>query len=93
MDRVFRTVRPMFQDEAEAEDVCRDALIKALSSLDRYQPRPGSSFVSWVVAIGYNTARHRFRRRRPVPTDPDSLAALQASLVAEGDPSEGLHRR
>ncbi len=93
VDRVFRAVRPMFQDEAEAEDVTQDAMIKALSSLERYQPRPGSSFVSWVVAIAFNTARHRFRRRRPVPTEPEALAILQEALEHSPDPSHELERQ
>lgn len=93
VDRVFRSVRPMFQDESEAEDVTQDAMIKALSSLDRYQPRPGSSFVSWVVAIAFNTARHRFRRKRPVPTEADTLAALQEAVEHSPDPSLELERQ
>jgi len=93
VDRVFRSVRPMFQDESEAEDVTQDALIKVLSSLDRYQPRDGSSFVSWVVAIAFNTARHRFRRKRPVPTEPDALAILQEAVEHSPDPSHALERQ
>jgi len=64
--RVFRCVRPMFVSEAEAEDVTQDALLKVLTSLDRYRPRPESRFVSWVLAIAVNTARRRFRRKRPL---------------------------
>lgn len=93
VDRVFRAVRPMFQDEAEAEDVTQDAMIKVLSSLDRYQPRTGSSFVSWVLAIAINTGRRRFRRRRPVPTEPEALAALQERIAHDDDPGEDLDRQ
>jgi len=93
--RVFRTVRSMFASEAEAEDVTQDALLKVLTSLDRYRPRPESRFVSWVLAIAVNTARRRFRRRRPVPTDPGILAALveDDSGAAELDEEIDAKRR
>ena len=93
VNRVFRAVRPMFQDEAEAEDVTQDALIKVLASLDRYRPRPDASFVSWVVTIAYNTARRRFRRRRPLPTEPEALAVLQEALAHAPGPCDDVERQ
>jgi len=93
VDRVFRAVRPMFQDESEAEDVTQDAMIKVLSSLDRYAPREGSSFVSWVVTIAYNVARKRFRRRRPVPTEPEALSVLQERVASAPGPCDDLERQ
>jgi len=93
VDRVFRAVRPMFQDEAEAEDVTQDAMIKVLSSLDRYRPRPESSFVSWVVTIAYNTGRRRFRRRHPLPTEPQALAALQEAIAHAPGPCDDVERQ
>ncbi len=93
VDRVFRAVRPMFQDESEAEDVTQDAMIKVLTSLDRYRPRPESSFVSWVVTIAYNTARKRFRRRRQLPTEPEALEALQESIGSASGPLDDLERQ
>ncbi len=93
VDRVFRAVRPMFQDEDEAEDVTQDALIKVLSSLDKYRPRPDSSFVSWVLAIAINTGRRRFRRRRPVPTEPEALSTLQEAVAHADGPLDELERQ
>jgi RNA polymerase sigma-70 factor (ECF subfamily) len=93
VDRVFRAVRPMFQDEAEAEDVTQDALIKVLSSLGSYRPRPGSSFVSWVLAVAVNTGRRRFRRRRPLPTEPEVLAVLQESVASADGPCDEVERQ
>jgi len=63
--RVFRTVRGMLRSDAEAEDVTQDAMLTALTSLDRYEPRSGTRFAAWLTTIAVNTTRRRFRRRRP----------------------------
>ena len=63
--RVFRTVRSMLRSDAEAEDVTQDAMLTALTSLDRYSPRSGTRFAAWLTTIAVNTTRRRFRRRRP----------------------------
>ncbi|HEX7237606.1 MAG TPA: sigma-70 family RNA polymerase sigma factor [Gammaproteobacteria bacterium] len=62
---VFRTVRGMLRSDAEAEDVTQDAMLTALTSLDRYSPRSGTRFAAWITTIAINTTRRRFRRRRP----------------------------
>ena len=81
VQRVFRTVRGMLRSDAEAEDVTQDAMLTALTSLDRYSPRSGTRFAAWLTTIAVNTTRRRFRRRRPELTatgelpeiaDPDS---------------------
>ena len=97
VQRVFRTVRSMLRSDAEAEDVTQDAMLTALTSLDRYSPRSGTRFVAWLTTIAVNTTRRRFRRRRPELTatgelpeiaDPDSdlgddidLARQRAALL------------
>ena len=63
--RVYRTVRGMLRSDAEAEDVTQDAMLTALTSLDRYSPRSGTRFAAWLTTIAVNTTRRRFRRRRP----------------------------
>lgn len=73
VNRVFRTVRGMLHSDADAEDVTQDAMLTVLTSLDRYSPRAGARFVAWVTAIAVNTARRRFRRRRPQLTDTGEL--------------------
>jgi RNA polymerase sigma-70 factor (ECF subfamily) len=65
VQRVFRTVRGMLRSDAEAEDVTQDAMLTALTSLDRYSPRSGTRFAAWLTAIAVNTTRRRFRRRQP----------------------------
>ncbi len=73
VDRVFRTVRGMLRSDAEAEDVTQDAMLAVLTSLDRYSPREGVRFAAWVASVATNTARRRFRRRRPELTETGEL--------------------
>jgi RNA polymerase sigma-70 factor (ECF subfamily) len=87
--RVFRTVRPMLRSDADAEDVTQDAMLTVLTSLDRYSPRSGVRFAAWVSAIAVNTARRRFRRRRPALTDTGELPEIPADAV---DPEEDIDR-
>jgi RNA polymerase sigma-70 factor (ECF subfamily) len=75
--RVYRTVRPLCADDAEAEDVTQDAFAKALEALDRYAPREGTPFFAWLSTIALNVARKSRRRRaRTRPTEPLTLEAL-----------------
>jgi DNA-directed RNA polymerase specialized sigma24 family protein len=73
VDRVFRTVRGMLRSDAEAEDVTQDAMLTVLTSLDRYSPRSDARFIAWVTSVAANTARRRFRRRRPELTGTGEL--------------------
>ena len=90
--RVFRTVRGMLHSDAEAEDVTQDAMLTALTSLDRYSPRSGTRFAAWLTTIAVNTTRRRFRRRRPELTatgelpdvaDPDGDLAGDLDLARQ----------
>jgi RNA polymerase sigma-70 factor (ECF subfamily) len=65
VNRVFRTVRGMLGSDADAEDVTQDAMLTMLTSLHKYTPRADARFAAWVMTIAVNTARRRFRRRRP----------------------------
>jgi RNA polymerase sigma-70 factor, ECF subfamily len=80
--RVFRTVRGMLRSDAEAEDVTQDAMLTALTSLDRYSPRSGTRFAAWLTTIAVNTTRRRFRRRRPELT---ATGELPDVADTEGD--------
>ena len=73
VDRVFRVVRGLLRSNAEAEDVTQDTMLTVLTSLDRYSPRTGARFAAWVTSIAVNTARRRFRRRRPELTGTGEL--------------------
>ena len=84
VQRVFRTVRGMLRSDAEAEDVTQDAMLTALTSLDRYSPRSGTRFAAWLTTIAVNTTRRRFRRRRPELT---ATGELPDVADPDGDPA------
>jgi RNA polymerase sigma-70 factor (ECF subfamily) len=83
--RVFRTVRGVLRSDAEAEDVTQDAMLTALTSLDRYSPRSGTRFVAWLTTVALNTARRRFRRQRPELTATGELPDVPAADEELGD--------
>lgn len=92
---LFRTVRPLCRNEADAEDVVQETFVKALSALDRYEQRPGKRFLSWLVAIGLNGARKAIRRRRRVTEmAPDRLSLVREATPSSDDPAgEQLDRQ
>jgi RNA polymerase sigma-70 factor (ECF subfamily) len=85
VQRVFRTVRGLLRSDAEAEDVTQDAMLTALTSLDRYSPRAGTPFAAWLTVVAVNTARRRFRRRRPELTPTGELPEVAATDGDLGD--------
>lgn len=87
VDRVFRTVRGMLPSDADAEDVTQDAMLTVLTSLHSYTPRPDARFAAWVTTIAVNTARRRFRRRRPELT---ATGDLPETAGDAGDPAADL---
>jgi RNA polymerase sigma-70 factor, ECF subfamily len=89
VDRVYRTVRGMLRSDADAEDVTQDAMLTVLTSLHKYRPRADVRFGAWVMTIAANTARRRFRRRRPELTVTGELPDMAA---VEADPAGELDR-
>jgi RNA polymerase sigma-70 factor (ECF subfamily) len=85
VNRVYRTVRGTLRSAAEAEDVTQDAMLIALTSLDRYSPRSGTRFIAWVTTIAVNTMRRRFRRRRPELTATGELPEIPSGDDDIGD--------
>jgi RNA polymerase sigma-70 factor (ECF subfamily) len=89
VDRAFRTVRGMLRSAADAEDVTQDAMLTVLTSLHKYRPRADARFEAWVMTIAVNTARRRFRRRRPELTATGELPEIPDDGA---DPAEDLDR-
>jgi RNA polymerase sigma-70 factor (ECF subfamily) len=89
VDRVFGAVRGMLRSDADAEDVTQDAMLKVLTSLHKYTPRADARFAAWVMTIAVNTARRRFRRRRPELT---ATGELPDTPDDRADPADGLDR-
>ena len=89
VNRIFRTVRALLRSHAEAEDVTQDAMFTALTHLERYSPRSDTRFAAWLTTIALNTARRRFRRRRPELTATGDLS----EFAGEGDdPGDEIDR-
>jgi RNA polymerase sigma-70 factor, ECF subfamily len=89
VDRVFRGVRGIVRSDADAEDVTQDAMLTVLTSLRTYRPRADARFAAWVMTIAVNTARRRFRRRRPELTDTGELPDVPDPAA---DPAADLDR-
>lgn len=81
--RVYRTVRAVIRDEADAEEVMQQAYLSAYANLARFQG--GSRFSTWLTRIALNEALMRLRRaRRWAPVDGGSLdEALQEDLMTD----------
>ena len=59
---IYRYVRTRTASGEEAADVTQGVFIKAMASLDRYQP--GSPFTAWLFRIARNASTDAYRRRR-----------------------------
>jgi RNA polymerase sigma-70 factor (ECF subfamily) len=86
--RLYRAARAILRDEAEAEDVMREAYVRAFAHLDDFAGR--ASFKTWLTRIAVHEALARRRRRARdggldeaeeamgqarAPRDPETLAA------------------
>jgi RNA polymerase sigma-70 factor (ECF subfamily) len=60
--RVYRVVRSIVRDEADAEDVMQQAYVNAWQHLRQFEER--SRFSTWLTRIAINEALARVRRRQ-----------------------------
>jgi len=96
--RLFRMVRAVIHDDAEAEDVVQEAYVHAYEKLAGY--RSDASLATWLTRIALNEAYGRLRRRRStVDIDQfDTLPAAMAQVIpfpglpSGGDPAEDAAR-
>lgn len=82
-DAVFNLLMKMTGQREEAEDLTQEAFIRAYRKLDAYDGR--FSFKNWVMTIGMNLAKNRFRsffRRRRV----EEPAGAPTENVTSDDP-------
>ena len=94
VDRVYRVVRGMLASDADAEDATQDAMLAVLTSLGSYTPRADARFAAWVMTVAVNTARRRFRRRRPELTVTGDLPDTPGDSTDPGDDIDrARHRR
>ncbi len=81
--------RELERGEPMPSDVTQDALLTVLTSLHKYTPRVDARFAAWVTTIAVNTARRRFRRRRPALT---ATGELPETPDDTADPADDLDR-
>ena len=74
---IYLTAQEILQNEADAEEVAQEAVLKAFRNLRLF--RGESKFSTWLYRITVNEARMRLRKRREVSLD---------ELMAEDDAQE-----
>jgi len=65
--QLYRTALALVKNEAEAEDVVQDAVLKAYRKLASF--RGDAKFSTWLIAITLNEARGRLRRENRAAID------------------------
>jgi len=95
---IYITAYSILQEQAEAEDVAQETVLKAFRNLHQF--RGDARFGTWIITIAMNEARMRLRSRQrarlesldaPVPDDAD-YTPLQLRDWRE-IPSQALERQ
>ncbi len=81
LDAVYRVAFSVVRDNALAEDVAQDAILKAWRALPTF--RGESTLRSWLLRITHNTAISTIRRRREELRDPLLLPENPATTTTE----------
>lgn len=71
------------RNSAAADDLVQDAVVKAWSNLDKFEP--GTNLRAWLFTIQRNTYYSLYRKRRREVEDPDGLMAGSMSEKPEHD--------
>src|SRR5882724_11914414 len=75
---VLRIAQHITQNREDAEDVGREALLKAYGNLAQFQEQ--SKFYTWLVRIAVNEALMKLRKRKPERT-----VSLDEDIKTEDD--------
>lgn len=68
---IYRFCYRKVGDPDVANDLTAQIFTRAIERIDRYQPRKGATFRSWIFAIARNAITDRWRRQRPTrPLEP-----------------------
>lgn len=78
--KVYRAVRSILRDEAEAEDVMQQAYLKAWRHLGEFGGR--SSFSTWMIRIAVNEALMRIRKSAKLELVSDSEQLQEEDMNA-----------
>ena len=90
--RLYRVVRSVVRDDAEAEDVLQDTWVRAYEHLNQFEER--AAFATWVTRIAFYEALARVRKsHRWTPVEDESgeiLAAVERETRAETPEAEAM---
>lgn len=77
---LLRVARSLTRNDADAEDLVQDVLIRSYRAIDRFDGRHPRA---WLLTITRNTHVNRQRRRRPeLMRDPDAQLEVASALTA-----------
>jgi RNA polymerase sigma-70 factor (ECF subfamily) len=82
---LLRVARTMTRNQAEAEDLVQDTLLRAFRAIGRFDGRYPRA---WLLTILRNTHINRNRKRRPVLLHDPDAALEQLASTAGGDRAE-----
>jgi RNA polymerase sigma-70 factor (ECF subfamily) len=91
---VYLTAYSLLRDQADAEDVAQEAILKAYRALATF--RGASRFGTWLVSIVCNEARGRLRKKsRAYAESYEEQAEVTPALLTDWReiPSESLERK
>jgi len=77
--RVYRAVKAVLRDEAEAEDVMQETYVRAFQYLRQFEQR--ASFSTWITRIAVNESIARLKRKKRFTTDVDEEGATVVDLL------------
>ena len=91
---VYLTAYSLLRDEADAEDVAQEAILKAYRALATF--RGASRFGTWLISIVCNEARGRLRKKSRTPSESyEEQADVTPALLTDWReiPLESLERK
>lgn len=90
--RIYRVVRAILKDDADAEDVMQQAYLNAYRHLDQFAER--AMFSTWLTKIAVYEALGRVRKRQPATsldeTTAEGTTIMDTLRSREADPEQEL---
>lgn len=80
-DRVYRTLRGLSLEPAEAEEVAQEVFVRAWRGLKRFERR--SQLSTWLYRIAYNEAQRKLAHRPPRTAAPGTAGEDVIDAVAD----------
>jgi RNA polymerase sigma-70 factor (ECF subfamily) len=91
-ERIYRVIRSILRDDAEAEDVMQQAYVNAYAHLRQFNGK--ALFSTWLTRIAINEALARLRRRaryEPLDDDPSNVETLMPPTSARDPEAQAFN--